>query len=105
MRAQQRVTAPWCFVLVLAGILWPTAAGAAPPELKKLHILLVFDTNELTGLEKDLVAVQGLLRLGIPQDRMSVTVLKGDPVTPENVLKHYLRDLRAAGAGGPQEGF
>jgi len=65
---------------------------AAPAELKKLHVLMVFDTND-EGLESSLRIdewrMKRVLTETIPADRYAVTVLKGDDVTPERILGYY----------------
>src|SRR2546427_343578 len=76
--------------LVLGG---PVAClTAAPAELKKLHVLMVFDTND-EGLESSLKIDEWRMRRAltetIPADRCTVSVLKGDDVTPERILGYY----------------
>jgi hypothetical protein len=76
--------------LVLGG---PAARlTAAPAEIKKLHVLMVFDTND-DGLESSLKIdewrMRRVLRETIPEDRYALTVIKGDDVTPERILAYY----------------
>jgi hypothetical protein len=78
-------------ILVLVG---PPPLMAAPKEVTKLHALLVFDTADdalSDSLEIDESRVFSLLTNKIPQDRVSITVLKGKQVTPARILDHYRR--------------
>lgn len=74
------------------------APAAEPPsELRKLHALLVIDTNADLG---DLVTIDGhrievILRNGVPSDRLELTVFKGKDVTSERILAYY-HQLKAA---------
>jgi len=89
MRLTCRKLALIALVLVLAG---SPLAAAPPPEIKKLHVVLVFDTGDdflAPSLEKDEKRICKLLRETIPQDRMSLRVLKDKQVTPETILGHY----------------
>src|SRR5579859_3717553 len=66
--------------------------SAPPKEVNKLHVLLVFDTQDdllSDSLEIDEQRVLGFLNSTIPANRLSVTVLKGENVTPERILDHY----------------
>jgi hypothetical protein len=75
---------------------------APPAELKKLHVLMAFDTKD-ERLEPSLaVDEQRMTRLwanAIPKERYSLTVLRGDKVTPQAILGHF-RKLKL----GPSEG-
>src|SRR5882724_2341088 len=67
-------------------------ATAQAPELKKLHILMVYDTNasDLTkSLKADKKRMLSLWRDTIPANRHNVVVLEGDKVTKEEILAHY----------------
>jgi hypothetical protein len=66
--------------------------AVGPAEVKKLHVLLVFDTeDEALGdsLKIDEQRMRHFLKETIPQDRLSLTVLKGKDVSPERILAHY----------------
>jgi hypothetical protein len=74
-----------------------TRAETSPPELRKLHALLVVDT--LSGLGES-VSVDGnriedMLRGGIPRDRLDLTLLTGKDVTSKNILG-YFKNLSVA---------
>lgn len=87
-------------LVVLLLLLVPATSRAA--ELRKLHVLLVFDTvSDLdTQLVKDEMRLTSLLRHHIPKSRMQITVLKGDRATPANIRAYY-RSLKVT----PQEGM
>src|SRR5262245_40201850 len=73
-------------------------AQAAPDDLKKVRVLLVFDTvdRELRDqLVKDEKRVKKLLTSYIPKGRLTVQVLSGREVTREKILAYY-RDLRTS---------
>lgn len=93
--------------LLLGGILaFPESSGqamAAVPELRKVHILVVLDTEAsdlASSLRLDEARLRGLWRQTMPADRYSLTLLKGKQVSRESVLAHY-RDLQL----GPNEGL
>src|SRR5262245_11471627 len=92
-------------LMLLAGA--PAAPAQAPrvsppAELKKLHVLMVFDTKD-ERLEPSLVIDEKRLTQlwanTMPKERYSLTVLKGAKVTPQAILEHY-RKLKL----GPSEG-
>jgi hypothetical protein len=79
-----------------------TAPPPRRPELKKLHVLMVFDTNDKllsNSLAIDERRLKLFLKTNIPQDRYSLTIIKGDDVTPDAILNHY-RDLKLASGEG-----
>jgi hypothetical protein len=80
--------------LLMTGLLFSAAPllAAPPAEVKKLHVLMVFDTeDEALGdsLKIDEHRMRHFLKETIPQNRLSLTVLKGKDVTPERILAHY----------------
>jgi hypothetical protein len=79
----------WLFVL--AGLLAAAPClAAAPPELKKLRVLLVLSGAEMkNSVDIDEWRLNVLLRSNIPRDRLEITTLKGDKATREAVLAHY----------------
>lgn len=82
-------------LLTLGLLLAASPLLAAPPkEVAKLHVLLVFDTQDdalSDSLEIDESRMRAFLRSTIPSHRLSVTVLKGEKVTREGILGHYRR--------------
>src|SRR5579871_3133795 len=61
-------------------------------ELNRLHVLLVADTNdEKAGqnFNRNLEIMKSLLTANIPAERLSITVLTGDDVTPSKMLEYY----------------
>src|SRR5436190_662422 len=70
------------------------AAFAAPTraaELKKLHVLLAFDTNSNLSAQllKDKARLTSLLRHNIPGRRMEIKYLIGNRLTPAQVRAYY----------------
>ena len=65
--------------------------AAQPPELRKVHALLVVDT--LSGLgesvKMDGERVDRLLSNSLPQDRAEIRVLTGKDVNAEAILAYY----------------
>jgi hypothetical protein len=87
-----------CFTLAhVAGRL-----QAAPPELKRIHVLVALDTT--SDLKDELVIdrhrLVRLLHHGIPADRLDLKFLTGAKLTPASVLAHY-QHLRIS----PDEGL
>lgn len=65
---------------------------APPPELKKLHILMVFDTNDERLASSLLIDEKRLGRLWastIPATRHTARVLTGKEVTATAIMDHY----------------
>lgn len=84
----------FCLVLVCAaaGRERPTPLPAKqPPELKRLRVLLVFDTdsNLQKQLEIDKFNLVGLFRQNVPASRLSLTVLEGDKARRGEILRYY----------------
>jgi hypothetical protein len=79
-------------LLVLSG-----GRASAAPELKKVRILLVFDTtSDLNDqLVKDEKRIGRLLRANLPAARMEVRTLRGRDATREKILAYY-RNLRTS---------
>jgi hypothetical protein len=72
----------------------PGASGAAPPaDLKFLHVLLIFDTDDPSldeGLKVDRERVEKTLRSTIPRSRLGggdLVILAGREVTPKRILE------------------
>lgn len=94
-----RTTLPTLLTLCLAGGLLAAqpedaARGKGAAELKKLHILLVFDTNDnklAPGLERDEKRLAWLWANVIPRDRYTLKVIKGNAVTADAVLAQVRR--------------
>jgi hypothetical protein len=104
-----RRTTPLAGLLVLVvlavspALLASSAVKAAPPpELKKLHVLMVIDTSSdlVDSLKIDTRRMTQLLETHIPADRCTRTVLHGKDATSEKILDHYAR-LRVS----PSEGL
>jgi hypothetical protein len=77
---------------LIAGLASGGLAQAQAPELKKLHILMVFDTNapELAkSLRVDKRRMLTLWRDTVPADRRQVTVLEDEKATKEKILDYY----------------
>ena len=96
--------APYAFLL-LAGVAFPCLAAPppGPPELKKLHVLVVLDTNSnlADGLNIDRGHLEQLFSEDrVPRNRITVKVMTGKEVTRENILAYY-RDRKV----GPDEGL
>src|SRR5262245_8920017 len=93
-------------LLALSAVLVvPAAVPAERPsaaELKKLHILMVFDTRA-SDLAKSVRVDEWRMRLlwkeTIPSGRYTLTTLSGAKVTKEGILAHY-KNLRL----GPNDG-
>jgi hypothetical protein len=77
------------------------AQKKAPP-LKKLHVLLVIDSNSNLGksVEKDEEMMVNLFRNGVPKSRYDLKILKGADATPDKIIDHY-QHLEV----GPDEGL
>jgi Caspase domain len=74
----------------------PPQNAAVPAELRKLHVLMVFDTTDVDlapSLKIDEWRMRRCLKLSIPADRYQVTLLKGKDVTPERIFDYY-RNLK-----------
>lgn len=82
---------PLLLFLSLTGLnaLW--GAPPPPPELKKLHALLVIDTNAGLGesVEIDGHRIEMLLKNNIPAKRLDLQILTGKDVTADKILKYY----------------
>jgi hypothetical protein len=95
--------------LVVLGWLVSISSSAAgrvvspPPELDRVHILLVFDTDDpqlRESLALDKERMLHLWQTTISRDRYTLAILEGKDVRPERILAHY-RKLRT----GPKEGL
>jgi hypothetical protein len=86
----------------LAAALWFVAAlvgpstGAPTPEIRRLHALIVIDTQSdlRDSIIVDKARIESLLARTIPKDRYDATTLVGGEVTRERVLAYY-RNLKA----------
>jgi hypothetical protein len=89
MRVPKRETG----LIVMGLLLWASPLFAAPPaEVKKLHVLLVFDTSDETlgdSLARDQLRIRELFKNTIPRNRLNVSVLTGKKVTADQILDHY----------------
>src|SRR5262249_17060179 len=89
--------------LLALAVLLALAGGraSAAPELKKVRILLVFDTtSDLNDqLVKDEKRIGRLLRTHLPAARVEVRTLRGREATREKILSHY-RNLRTSAEEG-----
>jgi hypothetical protein len=85
-------------ILVSAGF-GVAFARAAPQELKKLHALLVIDTNSSLkdSIVVDKARMEALLVNGIPKDRYDLKTLTGNEVTRQRIL-NYFQQMRAGGS-------
>jgi hypothetical protein len=101
-RAMRRLV----FLAALAAVMTvPVSAARAQkkaPELKKLHVLLVIDSNSNLGksVEKDEEMMVALLSKGIPKNRYDLKALKGADATPASIMDYY-QHLEV----GPDEGL
>jgi hypothetical protein len=101
-----RRTEPVLGLLVLAVLLGARAATAAPPrpspppELKRLRVLLVLDTNSDLGWQEEVNEdrVRQVLEMNVPAKLLEIKRLRGRDATREKVLAHY-RGLKT----GPDE--
>lgn len=100
-----------CLMLLTAsGLLFgpdasPVQAKSGPPELKKLHVLLVFDTNDPKkkfndSLRRDLRNLESLLKRAVPEGRFTKRVLQGSDVNKRTILGYF--DKLTV---GPEEGL
>jgi hypothetical protein len=97
-------------VIGLVALAWVLCTGgsgarltAAAPELKKVHILMVFDTSDPRlgkSLEIDQQRLLYLWKSTIPLSRHTLKVLEGSAVNRERILAYY-RDLKV----DPDEGL
>src|SRR5262249_25534426 len=80
-------------LLAVAALACPNPAAAQGQELKKLHALLVIDTNAKVigeSVRVDLGTMRDLLGL-LPKDKVEITVLQGADVAPTRVLDYFKR--------------
>jgi hypothetical protein len=95
----------WTWLLVALGglVVGPTAAQAAPPaELKKVHILMVFDNADRylqESLRIDIWRMKRFIEEQFPEDRHTLEILTGSRVSRDSILGYY-RKLKAS----PSEG-
>src|SRR4051812_3082226 len=104
MRRENRIGLVLLAGALALGLLAPTVACAAAgtsdgrkAELKKLHVLVVLDTN--SSLEPELRIDQGhletLFQDNVPRERLALKVFTGKQVTREAILAHY-RSLKVS---------
>jgi hypothetical protein len=81
---------PGWAAVALAAVL-PTAAAAQAPELRQLRALFVIDTNSnlSDSVKRDRARMERLLLSSFPRDRLELTVMTGNDVTKESILRHY----------------
>jgi hypothetical protein len=80
-------------LVAVAALAYPGAASAQGRDLKKLHVLLIIDTNADgigDSVRVDQRTVQGLLEL-LPKNKVATTVLQGNEVNRKRVLDYYAR--------------
>jgi hypothetical protein len=84
---------PACLLLALAGVAGQPSASAQPPapDLKKLRVLLVIDSDSDIGksVSIDQASMEGVLADGIPRDRYEVSVFSGAKANPREVLAYF----------------
>jgi hypothetical protein len=82
--------------LLVAVVFGLTVATAAPPpELRKVHALLVVDTRSGLGesVKVDGERIDRLLSNNLPKDRAEIRILTGKDVNADAILTYY-RDLK-----------
>jgi hypothetical protein len=79
----------------LIAVLLVGRAAAAPPELRKVHALLVVDTRGGLGesVKVDGERIDRLLSRSLPRDRVEIRILTGKDVDADAILAYY-RDLK-----------
>jgi hypothetical protein len=79
-------------------------AVAAPPELKKIHVVLAVDTDSdlADSVRIDLDRVRGMLEDALPRERFEIKEFTGRELTRANLLAH-VRDPRLK--VGPDSGL
>jgi hypothetical protein len=94
---------PACLLLALAGFTGQSSASAQPPapELKKLRVLLVIDTDSDIGksVAIDQASMEGALAAGIPRDRYVLETFSGAKANPNDVLDYYRKVPKSADEG------
>jgi hypothetical protein len=88
---------------IVAGLASGGPAPAQAPDLKKLHILMVFDTNArdlAKSLSKDKRRMLLMWNETVPQRLREIKVLEGDKANRQEVLAYY-QNLQVA----PNEGL
>lgn len=82
-----------CAILPIFASTHLRAAPATPADLKKVHILLVFDTDSdlEESLKIDEWRMKMLLFKSIPEARRTLTILKGKEATRDKILETYAR--------------
>lgn len=83
--------------LLVVGFLALVALAAAPEantparELARLRALLVIDTRSdlRDSVTADRRGMEGLLRAGVPESRLDLTILSDEQATPDNILAYY----------------
>jgi hypothetical protein len=83
----------------------PARAAGQPEPLKKLHAILVFDTNDRDkifndSLRKDRDNLKSLFERAVPKDRTTMRVFQGSDANKRAILS-YIKGL----AVGPDEGL
>jgi len=82
-------------LLVASMLGWSVASAAPPPELRKVHALLVVDTRSGLGesVKVDGERIDRLLSGNLPKDRAEIRILTGKDVNANAILAYY-RDLK-----------
>jgi hypothetical protein len=83
----------WLTLAALGGlVVLPTAAQAAPTELKKVHVLLVFDNADKylqDSLRIDIWRMKRFVQEQFPEERCTFEVLTGERASRDGILGHY----------------
>jgi hypothetical protein len=85
-------------LLALTGLLAAVPRlEAAPAELKRLRVLLVFGkgAEQKNSIDADEWRINTLLRGNIPRRQLDITTLRGNQATRDAVLRYY-RDLKTS---------
>jgi hypothetical protein len=91
-------------LIVLFALAWlpPGSPALAAEEVKKLHVLVVLDTEDellTASLAIDKKRIRHFLKTNIPEERYALTVIEGKDVTPERIVAYY-RDLKVEADDG-----
>ncbi len=94
-----------CLLTLPALLACPATSQAAPDELKKLHIVMVFDTDDKVlrdSLAIDIWRLKRFVQASFPADRHSLpakAIFTGRRVTRDNILA-YVKSMKVTPAEG-----
>jgi hypothetical protein len=90
-RALLKTVAVLAAALLVGGARPAAAEGKQFPPLKKLHVLLVIDTNSNLGpaVAEDRKTIVSLITDTIPSDLRTLKIMEGNEVSPQNILAYY----------------